>query len=177
VAIAGWVLDESAAARSVDPAVAKQFDEMAGSLFLCPIGELEHLYSARSSHDYDDLKADLRASFQVVAAPPDIFSRALELQEDLAHYYGMWHRTPIPDLLIAEVALHHDLGVVPRGSRLRAHRRGTPANRSQTTGRIESFALAQSRSDSQSQIVIGKFTEEDHPCVTKTAICSTFRAI
>jgi len=24
----------------------------------------------------------------------------------------MWHRTPIPDLLIAETALHHDLGVV-----------------------------------------------------------------
>jgi hypothetical protein len=24
----------------------------------------------------------------------------------------MWHRIPIPDLLIAETALHHDLGVV-----------------------------------------------------------------
>jgi predicted nucleic acid-binding protein len=24
----------------------------------------------------------------------------------------MWHRTPIPDLLIAETALHHGLGVV-----------------------------------------------------------------
>ena len=24
----------------------------------------------------------------------------------------MWHRTPIPDLLIAETALHHALGVV-----------------------------------------------------------------
>jgi predicted nucleic acid-binding protein len=24
----------------------------------------------------------------------------------------MWHRTPIPDLLIAETALYHDLGVV-----------------------------------------------------------------
>ena len=24
----------------------------------------------------------------------------------------MWHRIPIPDLLIAEMALHHDLGVV-----------------------------------------------------------------
>jgi predicted nucleic acid-binding protein len=24
----------------------------------------------------------------------------------------MWHRTPIPDLFIAETALHHGLGVV-----------------------------------------------------------------
>ena len=24
----------------------------------------------------------------------------------------MWHRTPIPDLLIAETALHHNLGVL-----------------------------------------------------------------
>jgi predicted nucleic acid-binding protein len=24
----------------------------------------------------------------------------------------MWHRTPIPDLLIAETALHHGMGVV-----------------------------------------------------------------
>jgi predicted nucleic acid-binding protein len=24
----------------------------------------------------------------------------------------MWHRTPIPDLLIAETALYHDLGVL-----------------------------------------------------------------
>ena len=30
---------------------------------------------------------------------------------DLAHHHGMWHRTPIPDLLIAETALHHGLGV------------------------------------------------------------------
>jgi predicted nucleic acid-binding protein len=24
----------------------------------------------------------------------------------------MWHRTPLPDLFIAETALHHELGVV-----------------------------------------------------------------
>lgn len=31
---------------------------------------------------------------------------------DLAHHHGMWHRTPIPDLLIAETALQHGLGVL-----------------------------------------------------------------
>jgi len=50
--------------------------------------------------------------FEIVPPPPDIFDRALRLQQDLAHHHGMWHRTPIPDLLIAETALHHRMGVV-----------------------------------------------------------------
>jgi predicted nucleic acid-binding protein len=111
VAIAGWVLDKSAAARSGDPSVAGQLEELAGSLFVCPVGELEQLYSARSSSDYDRLKQELHDGFEVVSAPADLFDRALALQRDLAHHHGMWHRTPIPDLLIAETALHHGLGV------------------------------------------------------------------
>jgi predicted nucleic acid-binding protein len=112
VAVAGWVLDKSAAARSTDSRVGPQLAELAGSLFLCPIGELEQLYSARSAQDYDELKSDLHANLEMVAAPPDLLDRALHLQQDLAHHHGMWHRTPIPDLLIAETALHHGLGVV-----------------------------------------------------------------
>ena len=81
-------------------------------MFVCPVGELEQLYSARSARDYDELQADLRANFELVTAPADLFDRALRLQRDLAHHHGMWHRTPIPDLLIAETALHHQLGVV-----------------------------------------------------------------
>ncbi len=70
MAVAGWILDKSAAARSSD------------------------------------------ASFEIAAAPHDLLERALGLQRDLAHHYGMWHRTPIPDLLIAETAVRHGLGVV-----------------------------------------------------------------
>jgi len=112
VAVKGWVLDKSAAARGSDPAVSAQLAELAGSLFVCPVGELEQLYSARSAQDYDALSEDLHAAFETVSAPPDIFDRALRLQRDLAHHHGMWHRTPLPDLLIAETALHHELGVV-----------------------------------------------------------------
>ena len=112
MAVAGWILDKSAAARAAEPNVGRQLDELAGSLFLCAVGELEQLYSARSASDYDMLKGALHASFEVLAAPVDVFDRALLLQEDLAHHQGMWHRTPIPDLLIAETALHHNLGVV-----------------------------------------------------------------
>ena len=110
--VAGWVLDKSAAARASDPSVGRELEALAGSLFICPVGELEQLYSARSARDYDALRADLRASLEAVPAPGDILDRALNLQRDLAHHHGMWHRTPIPDLLIAETALHHHLGVV-----------------------------------------------------------------
>jgi len=108
----GWVLDKSAAARADDPVIGVELAELVGALFVCPVGELEQLYSARSAADYDGLKSMLHANFEVVAAPPDILDRALRLQRDLAHYHGMWHRTPIPDLLIAETALFHGLGVV-----------------------------------------------------------------
>jgi len=112
VALSEWLLDKSAAARAGEPAVGEQLRELAGFLYLCPAGELEQLYSARSARDYDALQADLHDSFDVVAPPADVFDRALGLQRDLAHHHGMWHRTPIPDLFIAETALHHDLGVV-----------------------------------------------------------------
>lgn len=112
MAVAGWVLDKSAAARSGDPRVARQLEELAGALYVCPVGELEQLYSARSAKDYDRLKSELHESFEVVSAAPDLLDRVLALQQDLAHHHGMWHRTPIPDLLIAETALHHGLGVV-----------------------------------------------------------------
>lgn len=112
MAVAGWVLDKSAAARATDPEVARQLGELAGTLYVCPVGELEQLYSARSAKDYDRLKSELLHSFEVIGAPPDLLDRALALQQDLAHHHGMWHRTPIPDLLIAEIALHHGLGVV-----------------------------------------------------------------
>jgi predicted nucleic acid-binding protein len=111
----GWLLDKSAAARSNREEIAAKIAELAGSLFLCPIGELEQLYSARSARDYDVLQSELLAAFEIVAAPADVFDRALDLQRDLAHHHGMWHRTPIPDLLIACTALHHGLGIVHVG--------------------------------------------------------------
>ena len=112
MALTAWLLDKSAAARAGEYAVRQQLDELAGYLYLCPIGQLELLYSARSARDYDLLGENLDDSFEFVAPPADIFDRALGLQRDLAHHHGMWHRTPIPDLFIAETALHHGLGVV-----------------------------------------------------------------
>lgn len=112
MAVTGWILDKSAAARVDLDHVRSELRELAGMLYICPVGELEQRYSARSATEYDELAAELATTFPRAEAPPDIFERALELQRDLAHHHGMWHRTAIPDLLIAETALHHGLGVV-----------------------------------------------------------------
>lgn len=108
----GWLVDKSASARATEPEGRSEIEDLAGLLYLCPIGELEQLYSARSARDYDSVKADLREGFEMVEPPADIFDRALALQRDLAHHHRMWHRAPIPDLFIAETALHHGLGVL-----------------------------------------------------------------
>jgi predicted nucleic acid-binding protein len=102
VAVRGWIVDKSAAARGSDPVVSGQLIELAGLLYVCPVGELELLYSARSARDYDARRSQLHSNFRTAAAPSDVFERALRLQRDLAHHHGMWHRIPIPDLLIAE---------------------------------------------------------------------------
>lgn len=85
---------------------------MKGKLCVCPTIQLERLYSARSARDYDEVAESLRSDFIVADAPPDVLDQALVLQRDLAHHHGMWHRVPVPDLLIAVTALHHSLGVV-----------------------------------------------------------------
>lgn len=55
----GWLVDKSAAARAAEPEGRAQLEELVGLLHLCPIGELEQLYSARSARDYDALKEDI----------------------------------------------------------------------------------------------------------------------
>lgn len=112
MAVNGWILDKSAAARAENVTIRPQLIELAEALYVCPMGQLEQLYSARSGPEYDLLRQQLHDGFKLVTTPSDIFERALRLQRDLAHHHGLWHRIPIPDLLIAETALYHDFGVV-----------------------------------------------------------------
>ncbi len=110
--MSGWLVDKSVAARTGAPVIAAQLVELADQLWVCPVGQLEQLYSARSATSYDELADALRAQFNLADPPSDLLARALTLQRDLAHHHGLWHRVPIPDLLIAETALHHGLGVL-----------------------------------------------------------------
>ena len=108
----GWLLDKSAAARIDQPTVAASLGELSGQLWICPVGRLEQLYSARSARDYDLLLEQLDRALHLAGAPADLLDRAQILQRDLAHHHRMWHRVAIPDLMIAETALHNELGVV-----------------------------------------------------------------
>jgi predicted nucleic acid-binding protein len=90
----------------------QQLAAIEGTLFVCEVGLLEQLYSARSASDYDKIEREIRAAFDVLPAPPNVLESAQTLQRDLAHHRGLWHRRPIPDLLIAVTALHHGVGVV-----------------------------------------------------------------
>jgi predicted nucleic acid-binding protein len=107
----GWIVDKSVAARFDVGGVSDQLLGADGPLFLCEVGLLEQLYSARSGNDYDRLAKSLRANFDILSSPPDLLSRALVLQHQLARHRGLWHRRPIPDLLISVTAMHHDVGV------------------------------------------------------------------
>jgi len=106
-----WILDKSAHVRLLAGAALPDGIDLTG-LAICEMSELEWLYSARSAGDYDSQSTSLRDAFPVMTAPADIFDRVRRLQRDLAHHRGMWHRTPLPALFIAETALHHNAGVV-----------------------------------------------------------------
>jgi predicted nucleic acid-binding protein len=110
--LTGWIVDKSVAARLQDRKVAQQLSAADGQLYLCEVGLLEQLYSTKNARDYDRLESLLRSSFDVLSSPPDLLVQAQRLQRDLAHHRGLWHRRPIPDLLIATTALHHGVGVV-----------------------------------------------------------------
>jgi predicted nucleic acid-binding protein len=97
VAVEGWVVEKSASARGDDPDGMEQLLALAGRLYICPIGELELLYSVQSARDHDLRQDRLRDNFHSVAAPADIFERALRLQRDPVHHHEMWRRLPIPD--------------------------------------------------------------------------------
>jgi predicted nucleic acid-binding protein len=107
----GWIIDKSVAARFDSPELSEQLLAADGPLYLCEVGMLEQLYSARSGSDYDRLAKILRTNFDVLQGPPDLLSQALVLQHQMAKHRGLWHRRPIPDLLISITALHHDVGV------------------------------------------------------------------
>jgi predicted nucleic acid-binding protein len=109
--MAVWILDKSAHVRLLAGATPPAGIDLT-DLAMCELGELEWLYSARSVADYDSQHASLRRAYPILPAPTDIFDRVRRLQQDLAHHSGMWHRTPLPDLFIAETAIHHRVGVL-----------------------------------------------------------------
>jgi predicted nucleic acid-binding protein len=99
-----WLLlDKSALVRGID------VDQALGEPCLCPITRLEVLYSARSTHDYEQLEAELDA-FHELRVDAETIAIARTAQRELAA--SGQHRVPIPDLLIAACAQQHQAAVL-----------------------------------------------------------------
>lgn len=78
-----------------------------GDLGLCTMTAMEILYSARNLEAYDRDYARLTGMPWFDLSQP---RRAVELQHDLAQ--RGWHRTSIPDVVIAATATEHELTVL-----------------------------------------------------------------
>lgn len=112
-----YLVDTSAWHRADNPVVAARWRALLASdaVAICDHVALEVLYSARSAAGYDRTKSNL-AGLIPVPMTADTFSRALVVQQRLAHIGGLHHRSvTFADLLIAAAAeqaglpvLHYD---------------------------------------------------------------------
>jgi predicted nucleic acid-binding protein len=108
---AHYIVDKSAWARSHVGAVGDLLQPLLedGAVATCSVVDLEILYSARSTADYEVVASELEG-LEHVPMSQAVFDRALDIQRRLAATGH--HRVPIPDLLIAAAALEHDLAVL-----------------------------------------------------------------
>lgn len=81
-----------------------------GEAATCSIIDLEVLYSARNAEDHQQIRRRRALAYHSVPMSQSTFDRALVIQAELAKK-GQ-HRVPIPDLLIAAVALEARLTVL-----------------------------------------------------------------
>jgi predicted nucleic acid-binding protein len=113
MAIAGFLVDKSAAARASSPDVAERYETLlaAGQLAMCSMFELEMLYSARSGHDFHRLDDDMCESYELLHTDQEDFDRAKQVMGELA-VSGRHRAVSIPDLLIAAVAERNEVTVL-----------------------------------------------------------------
>lgn len=106
-----YLADKSALARMPVPAVRERLEPrlVEGLVATCGIVDLELGYSARNAATHLQVVVERRA---LPRAPLDeaVFERAMEVQGQLAQR-GQ-HRLPIPDLVIAACAEHHELTIL-----------------------------------------------------------------
>lgn len=108
-----FLLDTSAHENARrEPAARRAFETfgVTGLLATCAIVELEILYSARDHTDHVRLKSYLREQCVWLETSDEVLQDALDLQEAML-IAGM-HRKPLPDLVIAAVARHHNAVLV-----------------------------------------------------------------
>jgi predicted nucleic acid-binding protein len=83
----------------------------AGHVSMCPVSELETLYSARNLAEYEAGAQRFRLAFAWVPVGERAWDRAAEVQHELARR-GQHRAASIPDLLLAATAEQHKLTVL-----------------------------------------------------------------
>lgn len=78
---------------------------------MCPITELEILYSARSKADREELTRQIRTAFAWEPMPDRVFERASEVQA-LLTAEGLHRSASAVDLLVAATAELRSLGLI-----------------------------------------------------------------
>jgi predicted nucleic acid-binding protein len=117
MSVAQYLIDTSALVRVLrDRGVRARWEQQitAGLLAICPIVELEFLYSSRSKADREELIELVQATFVCISMPERVFGRAYDVQSLLTD--RGWHRSASAiDLLVAATAelegltlLHYD---------------------------------------------------------------------
>jgi predicted nucleic acid-binding protein len=115
-AVASYIADTSALARLHHPVVAAVLVPLieAGVVATCGVIEFELGWAARSSAEFDELRADRVAGYEWLATHDEDWRRALDVQASLWRG-GRMRAVGFPDLLVAAVAerervavLHYD---------------------------------------------------------------------
>ncbi|TDC78456.1 PIN domain nuclease [Micromonospora sp. KC606] len=112
--LADYLVDTSALVRLLrDPTLRSRWEPLvtAGLLAVCPLVELEFLYSARSAADRTRLSELIRTAFGWVPMPDRIYERAAEIQEELTAR-GTHRSAGAVDLLVAATAEYQSLSVL-----------------------------------------------------------------
>ncbi|WP_127504919.1 PIN domain nuclease [Actinoplanes solisilvae] len=106
-----FLADTSAVIRILrSPEVLRQCQEIIGdgTVAVCPITELEHLFSARSKADREHQISLLRTTFSWVVMPERVFEDAAVVQHTLTDLGPQRSAGPV-DLLTAAAAKQHGL--------------------------------------------------------------------
>ncbi|HVQ89936.1 MAG TPA: PIN domain nuclease [Mycobacteriales bacterium] len=109
--LARYLVDTSALVRLLrDESQRARWEQQitAGLVAVCPIVELEILYTARSKSDRDELVELLHAAFVWVPMPDRVFERSAEIQSGLTAR-GTHRSAGAVDLLVAAAAELHAL--------------------------------------------------------------------
>ncbi|MEW2383274.1 PIN domain nuclease [Micromonospora sp. NPDC047707] len=112
--LADYLVDTSALVRLLRNAELRARWESpltAGLIAVCPVVELEFLYTARSAADREWLQHQLRTVFGWVMMPDRGYERAAEIQHDLT-LRGVHRSAGAVDLLIAATAEYHGMSLL-----------------------------------------------------------------